>query len=226
MSAFNVYGDKPTLLTDGHGADIASQRADDLDLMAIDWVSSIEHPFAIDIACGAGGQAVRLAAVGANVLALDVADMHSRILDLAKENHVENRIIFLRMDMQHLSTLPPTTSFADLIVCQRAIHYLPFKAAVNVLRSMRQLLSPGGRLFISASGMQSELGDDYAGRCMPLHERSAQLSQAMRNKHGIYGNVCLYSEQDMAQLLGDAGFCVDKIFSSSFGNVKAIALHG
>lgn len=64
-TTLNKYGDQPILLAAGHGADIASQRADDLNMMAIDHARSRSSVFAIDIACGAGGQSLRLAQEGA-----------------------------------------------------------------------------------------------------------------------------------------------------------------
>jgi len=47
----------------------------------------------------------------------------------------------------------------------------------------------------------------------------------MRDKHGIHGPVCLYSEDDMKSILTESGFAVETLFSSTFGNIKAVARH-
>ncbi len=36
------------------------------------------------------------------------------------------------------------------------------------------------------------------------------------------GRVCLYPEDDMSALFRAAGFAAEKIYSSAFGNVKAV----
>jgi SAM-dependent methyltransferase len=222
VKALNLYNDKPVFLASGHGADIASQRADDLDLMAIEHTRSRASTFAIDIACGAGGQAIRLANLGATVVATDIEDM-TEVIQIASDNvNPPGKVTFVQLDMRNLDKLLIEIQ-ADVIVCQRAIHYLPFQAAVDVLVAIRKLLAPDGKLYLSASGINSELGDGYPGCKEFLNARYTELAPVMRDKHGIHGPVCLYSEGDMTQLLTMGGFTPDKIFSSAFGNIKAVA---
>lgn len=220
MQKLNLYGDKPEFLATGHGADIASQRADDLDLMAIERARSRSSTFAIDIACGAGGQAIRLAQQGATVVATDIADMTDIILSMSAG--LPGKVTFSQLDMRHLDKLH-VELLADVIICQRAIHYLPFSDAIGVISEIKQLLAPDGRLYLSASGIHSELGDGYAGHDASLEDRYAELAPSMRDKHGIHGSVCLYSEDDLAQLLIKGGLVPETLFSSKFGNIKAVA---
>ncbi len=222
VKALNLYDDKPVFLASGHGADIASQRADDLDLMAIEHTRSRASTFAIDIACGAGGQAIRLANLGATVVATDIEDM-TEVIRIASDNaNPPGKITFVQLDMRNLDKLHIEMQ-ADVIVCQRAIHYLPFPEAVEVIGAIRQLLAPEGKFYLSASGINSELGEGYVGCKEFLESRYTELAPAMRDKHGIHGPVCLYSEEDMDQLLTMGGFMPEKIFSSKFGNIKAVA---
>ena len=224
--SLNLYNDIPKFLATGHGADIASQRADDLDLMAIKHTGSRASTFAIDIACGAGGQAIRLAQQGASVVATDIADM-AEIIKSASTG-LPGRVTFVQQDMRSLDKLYNSLELlADVIICQRAIHYLPFPDAIGVISGIKKLLAPDGRLYLSASGIHSELGEGYAGRefDLSLSDRYGELSPAMRDKHGIHGPVCLYSEEDMAKLLINGGLVPEIIFSSKFGNIKAVARH-
>lgn len=218
----NLYGDKPDFLAVGHGADIASQRADDLDLMAIERTRLRPSTFALDIACGAGGQAIRLAQQGATVVATDIANM----TDIIQSNStgLPGKVSFAQLDMRRLDKLH-VELLADVIICQRAIHYLHFSYAVGVISRMQELLAPDGRLYLSASGINSELGDGYEGRYEDLDQRYTELAPSMREKHGIHGPVCLYSEDDLALLLIKGGLVPETIFSSKFGNIKAVARH-
>lgn len=220
MTKLNLYGDQSKFLASGHGADIASQRADDLDLMAIERTRSRASTFALDIACGAGGQAIRLAQEGATVVATDIVDMAAAIQTAAVG--VPGKVTFVKLDMRSLDKLH-VELLADVIVCQRAIHYLPFAEAVVVIAQMGRLMAPDGRLYLSASGIDSELGYGYIGRLASLEGRYAELAPAMRDKHGIHGPVCLYSQRDMVRLLTMAGLEAETVFSSQFGNIKAVA---
>lgn len=222
--ALNLYADKAVFLAAGHGADIASQRADDLDMMAIEHTRSRQCTFAIDIACGAGGQSIRLAQQGATVIATDIVDMTKVVTAAAAAATPPVNISFAQLDMRALDKLYVEMP-ADVIICQRAIHYLPFPDAVEIIRGISKLLATDGRLYISASGINSELGDSYSGCNNFVEERYAELSPAMRDKHGIHGPVCLYSEDDMAQLLIQGGLLPVTIFASAFGNIKAVAMH-
>jgi SAM-dependent methyltransferase len=220
----NQYGDEKRLAGDGFGIDIASQRADDLDQAALAFIVDCggDGVSALDVACGQGGQALRMAAAGASVTAVDLTaptwppELHQRVRFVTADMRAIERTVarlFERPVLFHV------------IVCQRAVHYLPYKDAVAVVQQFASLLAPEGRLFISASGLLSELGTDYSAAGVALPLRYAPLSGPMVEKHGIRGPVCLYTEDDMRQLLADAKLAALHIFSSPFGNVKAIATH-
>lgn len=231
MKKLNLYGDSPEFLAGGHGADIASQRADDLDQMAVQRVVACARTqtttSALDIACGAGGQAIRMAQSGAQVLALDIMDMESIVTATARRYldaiGVTGEVKFMQFDMRRLDLLQ-LDKLADVIICQRAIHYFAYPEAIRVVAQMRRLLAADGRIYLSASGLYSELGQGYSGYVL-LENRYSALSPEMRVKHNILGPVCLYSEDDLKQLLTRAGLHPESVFSSKFGNIKAVARH-
>jgi hypothetical protein len=105
---------------------------------------------------------------------------------------------------------------------QRTLHYLEPKDATELAKQLFSIMAPGGSIFVSASGLGSELGQNYSGRDVQWSERYHPLSDAMQQRHGIEGRVCLYTEEDMTHLFENAGFERKSIYSSTFGNVKAI----
>ena len=105
---------------------------------------------------------------------------------------------------------------------QRFIHYLEFQEAVRLLRLIREHMPEGARLFLSASGLWSELGNGYVGAAQPLPRRFAPLSAAMAEKHDIRVRVCLYTPSELAELCQSAGFRCDRVYTSAFGNVKGV----
>ena len=219
----NIHGDQLVRASSGHGSDIASQRADDLDRMAIEQVSNLHTTcLALDVACGLGGQAIRLAKAGAHVIAVDIADLSKEVTALAKKAGVATTVSFLRGDLRKLDEQMAGQAF-DIICCQRAIHYLTWREAVQAVGRLALLLKPEGRLYLSASGIESELGLGYWGRELALSKRYAPLAEAMAGKHGIEGSVCLYSLEDLKSLFLAAGLAPLELFTSQFGNVKGVA---
>jgi hypothetical protein len=82
----------------------------------------------------------------------------------------------------------------------------------------------GGKLYLSILGLHSELGQGYAGAETPIDQRFAPLSPALVKKYGIQGEVCLYTERNLFMLLLEAGASVLRTLTTTYGNVKGIAV--
>lgn len=225
MMHLNLYGDARNVTIGGHGVDIAAQRADDLDNAAIEFVSDVgPHARALDAAGASGGQAARMAIAGAEVVALDIEDYSAACSAMAAAHGVENRVRFVQHDLTQLAGAAAIAlGEFDAIVCQRMIHYVPYPRAIDVVCNLKSLLRKGGRLYLSASGLHSELGNGYAAANHPLNSRYAALSDEMVARHGINGSVCLYSVADLAHLIELAGMRLERVYTSAFGNIKAVA---
>ncbi|OZA25670.1 MAG: hypothetical protein B7X91_11435 [Hydrogenophilales bacterium 17-64-11] len=213
--ALNIYGDGKVLTKGGLGVDVASQREDDLDRTAIEFIRARNSPSVLEIGCGLGGQSLRMAEAGAVVTALD---MH----DYSESMPSHDRITFVQGDLSSFEPAPAVRY--DAIFSQRTIHYLPFDKAVAALkRLVENHLSPGGTLFLSASGLQSELGRLYPHDTLRVGSRFTSLSPDMAEKHGIHAPVCLYTCKDMAELISACGL-TPGVWASPFGNIKAIGV--
>ena len=226
MSKSNENGDRPKVTGAGYGNDVATQRGDFLDGSAVRHIRSlIGRPDggavrALDAACAAGGQARRMARAGALVTAVDLLDHRQDILD-ADAGEDPMGIEFVQADLRQVDLYARLGTF-DIIVAQRFIHYLPFAQAADVMRLFRSALNAEGKLYLSASGLRSELGRHYEGTSA-LATRYAPLWQPMADKHRIHGNVCLYEEADILALLEAGGMEAERIYTTPFGNIKTIA---
>lgn len=229
MNSLNVYGDQCTVLSANKGADIATQRADDLDQASVLYAQEQFGQAALDIGCGAGGQSARLAGVGARVTGLDMPELRA-----AFEGHMQRSEegcdrwgggTFVGSNMLNIPAqwLASHAQAFSQITCQRAIHYVRREQAVALLIQLRGILADDGKLFISCSGLNSELGDGYDAGSLPAEERFGVLAQDMQDKHQIKQPVCLYSQDEFAQMLNEAGWRIDTIYASAFGNIKVIA---
>lgn len=239
LETINGYGDKRIATSSGHGIDVSSQRMDDLDQHAVEYILTHEnlahehyfqHVHALDAGCGFGGQAARMARAGASVTAMDVHDYAGEVLQSMMVHGVslEGRFQFVQASVEeepklswsHHSLKPERF---DLIMCQRMIHYLKYESALKAVKWFYEIAQRHGKLYLSASGLESELGDGYAYRDYPIEDRFTGLSPVMARKHSIYPPVCLYRQSELEEMVSMAGWVVDNAFLSPFGNVKLIA---
>jgi SAM-dependent methyltransferase len=113
----------------------------------ITWLAVGPGDRVLDVACGAGGPARRLARLtGCNVLGIDIHEEGlARGRELAAEEGLVDRVAFERIDAG--GPLPlPDASFAA-VVCIDAINHLPDRPAV--LAEWARILRPGGRLLFT-----------------------------------------------------------------------------
>ncbi len=224
----NSYGDVSVPAARGHGMDIASQRADTLDLLALERIGALRGAadgtpavHALDVGCGKGGQAARMAQAGAQVLAVDVEDCAQAVRQSMRAAGVDDRAwIFRRRDIADIGLL---AFRPQIVVCQRMIHYLRHGQALRALRALQRLAAPGAMLYLSASGLDSMLGDGYGARELDLRQRFAPLRPDRAREHNIHRPVCLYREPELAALARASGWEPREVFRSDFGNIKLVA---
>ena len=214
----NAYND---LLVEnfGKGADIASQRLDALDQACL--AEAIERdangPFLlVDVGAGRCGfiNLVARKTKNGRLVAVDLEDF---------SEYAAPGITFLQRNLLDASAHIRTP--CSILYSQRTIHYLRHCDALQGLRAFSVIMEPGSTLYLSASGMDSELSHGYADAQRPVDERYGYLSNAMQEKHGIRQPVCLYSQDELAALVTGAGFLVTDLSRSTFGNVKLKAVY-
>jgi SAM-dependent methyltransferase len=222
----NIYNDIAANPLDGFGIDISTQRADDLDNGLLSLISANENtPLnIIDLGCGKGGQTLRMAALGCNITAVDIQDFEKNLHTACKQLHIpKSRITFVQADIRNAGEY--LKGNYHYIYSQRAIHYLPYNDAAILLNRLREYLTKDfpSKLFISVSGLHSELGNGYADKDKNIASRFCPLSAEMGEKHKILLPVCLYAVEELGQLLMDCHYTIEKLYASPFGNIKAVS---
>jgi len=172
-----------------------------------------------------GGQcklAVRFAQLDAQVTVADVIE---------RQREIEGRILATGLANIHftpteLPSPPETDSGApyDIIVLRRGLCSMPYAQGKVLIRQLMRKLKIGGKLYLSILGLHSELGEGYLGREQSIYERYSKLSPAMARKYDIRDEVCLYSERDLFLLLLESGASVLRTMTTTWGNVKAVAV--
>jgi SAM-dependent methyltransferase len=179
------------------------------------------QPYVLDLRCGEGRHTVTMASLGARVLAVDVPKLESHVLNRALASGCANNVEFAV-----LAEIPeelPEGPF-DLVFCHHGIHRLPYLKTRQLLRRIVKSLRVGGKLFVSAYGLHSALGEGYADADAPIEERFSELSPEMAKSYNIKGPACLYSERNLVTLLFESGGSVLRSFTTTHGTVKAVAV--
>jgi len=138
---------------------------------------------ALDIGCGTGAMALRLAQLGLHVTLLDSSPT---MLDLAKRSAQEARlteeIVVKQGDAAQLSHLFEVGSF-DVILCHNTLEYVDDPCAV--LRSAAHLLR-------ASSSIMSVLVRNQRGEVLKAALQKGDLAAAERNLTAEWANESLY----------------------------------
>jgi S-adenosylmethionine-dependent methyltransferase len=161
---------------------------------------------ALDLGCGTGAIAVRLARLGLHVTLLDAS---LPMLDFAKraarEAGVTERMVLKHGDAAQLTTLFHAGSF-DLILCHNILEYVDDPGA---------LLRGAARTLQDPSGMLSVLVRNRAGEVLKAAIQDADLAATEHNLTAEWGNeflyggrVRLFAAENLQAMLAAAGFAV------------------
>lgn len=193
-----------------HGFNAASLLAGDavyhdVYQQIVRWLSLAQGTRALDAGSGAGGMTALLAkAVGndGNVTALDV---NEELLAVARRTAGSGpyaaRVLFQVGD---LAGLPFEAGSFDLVWSSHTVHHVPDQLAV--LRELKRVLTPGGRLALREGGIHARLLPDDIGICEPgLEDRLAAAFHVSFQQHARGDDAVRYPF-GWTHALADAGF--------------------
>jgi S-adenosylmethionine-dependent methyltransferase len=141
---------------------------------------------ALDLGCGTGATAVRLARLGFHVTAVDSSPA---MLDLAKSTiqdaGVADSILVQHGDVTQVTNLFPATSF-DVILCHNLLEYLddPNAAVCGAARALR-----------NSSAILSVLVRNRAGEVLKAAIQAGDLAAAENNLAAEWAQESLYGGQ-------------------------------
>lgn len=167
--------------------------------------------------------AAKFARLGAKVTIGDHASMKRSIEGRILAVGLRDDISFATCELAKLPEALPGEPF-DIIVLHRGLCSLPYNEARNVVRQLMFKLRIGGKLYLSILGLHSELGEGYVDHDASVEERFAQLAPALAKKYDIPGEICLYTERNLFMLLLEAGASVLRTMTTTYGNVKGVAV--
>src|SRR5215831_7457473 len=113
----------------------------------LEWLDLTPRKILLDVACGAGGPALRItAATGCSVVGVDTHDQAiATACSLASQGGLSERAEFRATDAT--GPLPFSDASFDAITCIDAINHLPDRP--RVIADWARVLKPGGRLLFT-----------------------------------------------------------------------------
>lgn len=204
----------------GFGVDVAQSRADDLDKKMIKALVAYEAPTVLDVGCGAGGQSLRLVNAGARVHGVDIFDFSIIFSQLCTEHDVPESTLSFTCGPIEAILSDFTDNQFQLCSMQRMLHYLPYKKAREVLTDLRRVVE--GPLFLSVTGIDSDIGTYYKDIDKPIEKRFCRLTDDSADIFMIQKPMCLYTETELCTLLLESGWGIQECWISAFGNIKVI----
>lgn len=165
----------------------------------------------LDVGCGSGRLSRRMFDRGFSVVGVDInpeAIQAARRLAVPADA-TGRRLSFAVADFAADASPPLDGDPFDVVVCQLVISIIgtPHQRA-NLLRHVRTTMRPGGRLFLSASGVSDTINPGYArlyAEDLPLTgERHTYLSRDARGE--VLYTTHHFTERELHDLLEAAGF--------------------
>jgi hypothetical protein len=149
-----------------------------------------------------------------------------------KQQDIAGRVLAagLRDDVRvvpySLPNLPdaPEAEPYDIVLLHRGLCGLPYAEAKQVIRAVMQKMRIGGKLYLSILGLHSALGEDYPDAEEPIESRFSPLAPEIARTYAMPGKLCLYTERNLFMLLLESGASVLRTFTTTYGNVKAVAV--
>ncbi len=184
----------------------------------------LDHPVAAMVMPASDCElAIKLARLGARIAAVDRPAKREMIEANILASGLNSQISYAAMELPGVADELPDEPY-DMIFIRYGLEHLAYEDARSTIRQLMKKLRIGGKLYVSILGLKSELGDGYADAEKSVEERFSHLAPAMVKKYGIKSKVCLYSERNLFLMLIGAGASVLRTLTTTYGNVKAVAV--
>lgn len=138
---------------------------------------------ALDVACGPGLLACSLAALVREARGIDLTPA---MLDQARRTQQERGVSNARWDEGDVTAMPYADESFDIVTCRFAFHHFP--EPLTVLKEMRRVCRPGGRVVVADSSPAAEkeaafnamekMRDPSHTRALPEEELRALFREA------------------------------------------------
>lgn len=167
--------------------------------------------------------AVKFARLDARVVIAEAPELKQNVEGRILAAGLSDLVSFAPYVFPNLPEHPQNQLF-DIIIIRRGLCAMPYDEARQIVRQLLFKLKIGGKLYLSVLGLHSELSEGYAASDATIDQRFAKLAPPLAGKYDLHQPVCLYTERNLFMLLLDAGASVLRTLTTTYGNVKGVAV--
>lgn len=201
-----------------YGIDIISKRLSRLDKEVIRFALEGKG-IAVEFGAGYGNLSLILSLIGYKTYVYDLNPPEKllKVKDLLNLN-----LFVFKRDIRDITSneLPEGIR---IFVAERILHFLRYEECLRILKIIAGRMEKGGRMFLSFSGLNSPLGENYKHKDLPIERRFCEPSPEVSTKFSIDVPICLYTLEDVRNLMRKIKR-VNEIHlrETPFGNVEGI----
>jgi cyclopropane fatty-acyl-phospholipid synthase-like methyltransferase len=89
----------------------------------------------------------------------------------------------------------------DFVYSARFLHYLTYEEAEDLFRKFSKNMKKNGKVFITVSGINSDIGKDYSCKKNEISKRNCFLSKSNQKRFEIKEKVTLYKKDELENLI-------------------------
>lgn len=204
-----------------HGIQITSHRVGKLEKELIKY--SLDLPkssIGLDLGGGNGFMSIILSLMQKEIYFYDLKiDFKLKIF---KKLFVSKKLKLFKKDLKEIKNFSFPKKI-DFIYSARFLHYLTYEEAEILLRKISSNLKDSGKIFITISGIDSDIGVNYKCSEDEVKQRYCFISKSNQSRFKIKEKVTLYKKDEFENLIKKY-FNIEEVWESDFKNIFIIAV--
>lgn len=203
-----------------HGIQITSTRVGKLEKELIKYTLDLpKSAMGLDLGAGNGFISILMSLLQKNIYFYDLKiDFKLKVF---KKLFVSKKLHLKKKNLKNIDYIDFPKNI-DFVYSGRFLHYLEYFEAEDLLKKISKNMKSGAKIFITVSGLNSDIGINYDCADKNIKERYCLLSKSNQSRFKIKEKVTLYKKEELESLMSEY-FEIEKIWESDFKNIFIIA---
>lgn len=204
-----------------HGIQITSSRMGKLEKKLIKYTLDLpKSSVGLDLGAGNGYISILLSLMQKNIYFYDLKiDFKLKIF---KKLFASKKLYLKKKNLKEVEYIDFPKNI-DFVYSARFLHYLTYDEAENLLRKFSKNMKSGAKIFITVSGLNSDIGINYDCAGKDIKKRNCFLSKSNQSRFEIKEKITLYKKEELEKLIGEY-FKIEESWESDFKNIFVIGV--
>jgi len=204
-----------------HGIQITSSRVGKLEKELIQYTLNLpKSSVGLDLGAGNGFISIIMSLLQKNIYLYDLKINFK--LKIFQKIFSSNKLHLRKKNLKNVDYVDFPKNI-DFVYSARFLHYLTYLEAENLLRKFSKNMKSGAKIFITVSGIDSDIGKNYSCSEKIISERNCFISKLNQSRFEIKEKVTLYTKKEL-EILMENYFIIEKSWESDFKNIFIIGV--